>query len=96
MARSHGEGLDDFDWRVSIADVKAAGAFSFSKSTTYYWSIGREGLTLHVDKNPAVTLKQKSFAFNGESEVYAELIKVQFVILMSSIILKNIKPAYNG
>lgn len=29
LARSHGEGLDDFDWRVSIADVKTAGSFSF-------------------------------------------------------------------
>lgn len=77
LARSHGEGLDDFDWRVSIADVKAAGSFSFFQNRQRIIGVLEgEGLTLHVDKNPAVTLKQKEFfAFNGESEVYAELIQ---------------------
>ncbi len=60
---SHGEGLDDFDWRVSIADVKAAGAFSFFQNRQRIIGVLEgEGLTLHVDKNP-VTLKQKSFCF---------------------------------
>ncbi len=38
VARSHGEGLDDFDWRVSIADVKTAGTiFSFYGAAAYHW-----------------------------------------------------------
>ncbi|MCD2528788.1 HutD family protein [Providencia huaxiensis] len=77
LARSHGEGLDDFDWRVSIADVKTAGAFSFFENRQRIIGVLEgEGLILHVDKNPAVTLQQKEFfAFNGDSEVYAELIQ---------------------
>ncbi|MEQ4705900.1 MULTISPECIES: HutD/Ves family protein [Providencia] len=77
LARSHGEGLDDFDWRVSIADVKTAGAFSFFQNRQRIIGVLEGGgLILHVDKNPAVTLQQKEFfAFNGDSEVYAELIQ---------------------
>ncbi|ENU1228095.1 MULTISPECIES: HutD family protein [Providencia] len=77
LARSHGEGLDDFDWRVSIADVKTAGAFSFFQNRQRIIGVLEgEGLILHVDKKPAVTLKQKEFfAFNGESDVYAELVQ---------------------
>ncbi|MGG4610061.1 HutD/Ves family protein [Providencia sp. Me31A] len=77
LARSHGEGLDDFDWRVSIADVKTAGSFSFfQKRQRIIGVLEGKGLILHVDKKPAVTLKQKEFfAFNGESEVYAELVQ---------------------
>ncbi|MBQ0534856.1 MULTISPECIES: HutD/Ves family protein [Providencia] len=77
LARSHGEGLDDFDWRVSIADVKTAGAFSFFQNRQRIIGVLEgEGLILHVDKNSAVTLQQKEFfAFNGDSEVYAELIQ---------------------
>lgn len=77
IARSHGVGLTDFDWRVSIADVKAAGAFSYFPSRKRIIGVldGGEGLILQVDKNSPVTLRQKQFfAFHGESDVYAELL----------------------
>ncbi|RXN69540.1 HutD family protein [Providencia rettgeri] len=76
VARSHGEGLDDFDWRVSIADVKTAGPFShFMGRQRIIGVLEGDGLILHVDNNAPVALKSKSFfAFYGESDVHAELI----------------------
>ncbi|WP_369309187.1 HutD family protein [Providencia rettgeri] len=77
VARSHGEGLDDFDWRVSIADVKTAGPFShFLNRQRIIGVLEGEGMILHVDTQPPVTLRQKEFfAFKGESDVHAELVK---------------------
>lgn len=76
IARSHGEGLDDFDWRVSIAEVKTAGSFShFPNRKRIIGVLDGAGLTLHVDQLASVTLYQKQFfAFNGASDVYAELV----------------------
>ncbi|MEY0964364.1 HutD family protein [Providencia alcalifaciens] len=76
VARSHGEGLDDFDWRVSIADVKTAGPFShFMGRQRIIGVLEGDGLILHVDDYAPVALKSKSFfAFYGESDVHAELI----------------------
>ncbi len=76
IARSHGEGLDNFDWRVSIADVKEAGAFSlFPNKQRIIGVLEGIGLTLHVDENKPVTLMQKQFfAFHGENNVHAELV----------------------
>ena len=76
IARSHGEGLENFDWRVSIADVKEAGAFShFPNKQRVIGVLEGIGLTLHVDENRPVTLMQKQFfAFHGESNVHAELV----------------------
>ena len=39
VARSHGEGLDDFDWRISIADVKNEGSFSYFPKSLFYQPI---------------------------------------------------------
>lgn len=77
VARSHGEGLEDFDWRVSIADVKTAGPFSFFHNRQRIIGVLEgEGLILHVDNKLAVTLRQKEFfAFEGKSEVNAELVQ---------------------
>ncbi|MGL5952904.1 MAG: HutD/Ves family protein [Providencia rustigianii] len=77
VARSHGEGLENFDWRVSIADVKSAGSFSyFPNKRRIIGVLEGTGLTLQIDKNPQVRLLQKQFhAFDGESEVYAELLE---------------------
>lgn len=76
LARSHGEGLENFDWRVSIADVKSAGSFSFfPNKQRIIGLLEGSGIVLQIDKNPPVSLLQKQFhAFNGESDVYAELI----------------------
>ena len=76
IARSHGEGLENFDWRVSIADVKAAGEFSlFPNKQRIIGVFEGAGIILHVDQSPPVTLPLKSFfAFHGESQVDAELI----------------------
>lgn len=77
VARSHGEGLDDFDWRVSIADVKAAGPFShFLNRQRIIGVLEGNGMTLLVDDQSPVTLQQKEFfAFKGESNVRAQLVK---------------------
>ncbi|GAB1440130.1 HutD family protein [Providencia sp.] len=76
VARSHGEGLEDFDWRVSIADVKTAGPFShFMNRQRIIGVLEGNGLILHVDDKAPVTLPPKAFfAFHGESRVQAELV----------------------
>ncbi|HGN1707466.1 TPA: HutD family protein [Providencia rettgeri] len=76
VARSHGEGLEDFDWRVSIADVKTAGPFShFINRQRIIGVLEGDGLILHVDDKAPITLSPKAFfAFHGESCVHAELI----------------------
>jgi len=77
VARSHGEGLDDFDWRISIADVKTAGSFSyFSKKQRVLGVLEGAGLALKIDQNAPVHVLQKQFvAFHGERNVYAELLE---------------------
>lgn len=76
IARSHGQGLVDFDWRVSIADVNAAGDFSFFPNKKRIIGVLEgAGLTLHIDNKAPVTLYQKEFlSFDGESTVYTELL----------------------
>lgn len=77
IARSHGTGLSDFDWRISIADVKSAGAFSHFPNRKRIIGVldGGAGLILNVDQKAPVTLHQKQFfSFDGESDVYAELL----------------------
>lgn len=77
IARSHGTGLSDFDWRISIADVKSAGAFSHFPNRKRIIGVldGGTGLILNVDQKAPVTLHQKQFfAFDGENDVYAELL----------------------
>ncbi len=76
VARSHGEGLENFDWRISIADVKTAGQFSyFQNKQRILGVLEGKGLKLQVDQKKKVTLKQNQFfAFHGESEVHTELL----------------------
>lgn len=77
VARSHGSGLADFDWRVSIADVKSAGSFSHFSNRKRIIGVldGGAGLVLNVDQKPPAILHQKQFfAFDGESDVHAELL----------------------
>ncbi|EKT56002.1 HutD family protein [Providencia sneebia] len=76
IARNHGEGLDDFDWRVSIADVNSAGSFSFFPNKKRIIGVlDGTGLILHIDKQNPQTLNQKEFlAFHGENKVFAELL----------------------
>lgn len=77
VARSHGEDLDDFDWRISIADVKTSGSFSyFLKKRRVLGVLEGTGLILKIDQNAPVNVLKKQFtAFHGESDVYAELLK---------------------
>ena len=76
VARSHGEGLENFDWRISIADVKTAGQFSyFQNKQRILGVLEGKGLKLQIDQKKIVTLKQNQFfAFHGESEVHTELL----------------------
>lgn len=77
VARSHGEGLDDFDWRISIADVKNAGSFSYFPNKQRVLGVleGR-GLALKIDQYDPINIPEKQFiAFHGEQDVYAELLE---------------------
>ena len=77
IARSHGEALDDFDWRISIADVKTAGSFSyFLKKQRVLSILEGTGLALKIDHNRPVNILKKEFiSFHGECDVYAELLE---------------------
>lgn len=66
--------LQSFDWRVSIADIRAAGPFSQFPGVDRQMKVISGRLSLAVDGDPAVTLTAESdaVAFSGEVPVYAE------------------------
>lgn len=64
IARSHGEALDDFDWRISIADVKTAGSFSyFPKKQRVLSILEGTGLALKIDHNRPINILKKRIYF---------------------------------
>ena len=66
--------LQSFDWRASIADIRAAGPFSQFPGVDRQMQVISGRLSLAVDGGPAVTLTAESdaVAFPGEVPVYAE------------------------
>ncbi len=66
----------DFDWRVSVADVKENGPFSFFQGyTRLINTLEGKGMRLTVDGQKSGDLKQyEPFAFSGDSRVESELI----------------------
>jgi environmental stress-induced protein Ves len=69
-----GAGLDDFDWRVSLADVGADGPFStFPGVDRILTVIAGQGLVLEVDDQPIRLEPGAPFAFPGEASVTARL-----------------------
>lgn len=72
-----GAGLDDFLWRISVAEIHASGSFSAFpgvERTILLW--GGEGVVLRSPAWPAHALTQlwQPFSFRGEEEVFCELL----------------------
>lgn len=69
-----GSDLQGFDWRVSIADIRAAGPFSQFPGVERRLAVISGRLSLAIDGGPAVTLTAESnaLAFPGEVPVRAE------------------------
>jgi len=70
-------GLDAFQWRISLAEITASGAFSSFPGidrTILLWR--GEGMVLHSPAwlDQALTEPCKPFAFRGEEEVIAALL----------------------
>lgn len=74
--RDKGETLEDFGYRISMADVASDGAFShFLGRERILTVLNGDGIVLTVNQQEKITLKpQQIFNFSGESEVYSELI----------------------
>ncbi len=64
-------GFDDFDWRISQADVKVPGPFSRFEGIDRILTVldGRLVLTVDGKALPALTPDSAPFAFPGEAEV---------------------------
>lgn len=75
LARSAGDDLDTFDWRISMADVKTSGDFSkFSGLQRILTVLEGQGLVLHVDGAVRQLNTLQSAQFSGNSAVSCELI----------------------
>ncbi|MGE7095531.1 HutD family protein [Pseudomonas fulva] len=76
IARDHGNGLDGFGWRLSIADIQASGAFSsFAGYQRIITVLQGDGMRLWVDGQLSRPLLPfDGFAFEGASEVDCHLI----------------------
>jgi environmental stress-induced protein Ves len=69
-----GAGLDDFDWRVSLADVAADGPFSaFPGIDRVLTVVAGDGLVLEIDGRTTRLEPGEPFAFPGEANVMARL-----------------------
>lgn len=69
-----GSDLSDFDWRVSIADIRTAGPFSLFPGVDRQMAVISGRLSLAIDARPAVTLTPESdaVAFPGDVPAFAE------------------------
>ena len=75
LARSAGESLTDFDWRISMADVTTSGTFSqFNGMQRFLTVLDGTGIHLNID-GVALTLKTlQSVQFSGDSLVSCNLL----------------------
>jgi hypothetical protein len=72
-----GAGLDDFDWRVSMATVRADGPFSLFAGIDRTLSVLQgDGIRLSLEEQPAVelTAASESFWFSGDVRAVATLL----------------------
>ena len=69
-----GSSLDDFDWRVSVADIRAAGPFSRFPGIERQMAVLSGRLSFEIDGRSPVTLTAASqpVAFAGEASVSAD------------------------
>jgi environmental stress-induced protein Ves len=78
IAFPEGSGLDEFEWRISMARVAADGPFSrFPDVERTLCVIEGEGLALTIARQPEVVLTQASppFRFRGDVAVTSRLLK---------------------
>ena len=73
-AHPPGSSLDEFDWRVSIADVRAASAFSSFPGVDRRMAVVSGLLSIAIGEGSRVTLMPESdaVAFAGEVPVFAQ------------------------
>jgi environmental stress-induced protein Ves len=72
-----GAGFDNFDWRISIADVSASGEFSsFPGVDRTIVLLSGAGLVLHIDGAEERTLDMpfEPYAFSGDAHVDSQLL----------------------
>ncbi|WDZ49808.1 HutD family protein [Acinetobacter vivianii] len=75
LARSAGENLDTFDWRISMADVKSAGDFSrFNGMQRILTVLEGQGIELYIDDEYQSLKTLQSVQFSGDRATRCELI----------------------
>ena len=78
IARSVGESLAEFDWRISMADVKTSGDFSkFNGMNRFLTVLEGQGLSLRIDDDFKHLKTLQSVEFSGDSIVSCELLAGQ-------------------
>lgn len=78
IARSAGESLDEFEWRISMADVKSAGKFSkFNGMQRFLTVLEGQGISLNIDGELKYLHTLQTVLFSGESVVHCELLAGQ-------------------
>ncbi len=75
LARSEGNSLEEFDWRISMADVKTAGVFSkFEGMQRILTVLQGQGIMLNIDHHLKHLQTLESVTFSGDSVVSCELL----------------------
>ena len=75
LARSAGDDLAEFDWRISMADVTTSGAFSpFHGMQRILTLLEGEGIALQVNGKSHTLQTLQSLPFSGDSTVSCELL----------------------
>ncbi|WP_151716864.1 HutD family protein [Acinetobacter sp. TUM15071] len=75
LARSAGENLDTFDWRISMADVKTSSDFSkFNGMQRILTVLEGAGIVLNIDDDSEHLKTLESAQFSGDSTTSCRLI----------------------
>lgn len=76
ITRDAGQALDDFGWRLSLADVQSSGDFSvFAGYQRIISVLQGAGMSLTIDGQPSRVLKiSDPLAFSGDSQVSSTLV----------------------
>ncbi|KAH7718236.1 hypothetical protein AAVH_14304 [Aphelenchoides avenae] len=76
ITRDAGNALDEFGWRLSIADIEASGDFScFAGYQRIITVLQGDGMRLNIDGRPSRPLLPfDAFAFDGKSQVSCTLL----------------------
>lgn len=76
LARSEGDSLELFDWRISMADVKASGDFSkFQGMQRILTVLEGQSILLNIDDHNRHLRTLESAQFSGDSVTRCELVE---------------------